>query len=308
MAAEPIYIRHADRGARILVVDDNPLVRRGLLAMLERGNYQVETAESGLEALALLPSYKPDLVLLDIQMSGMDGLEVCRRIKDDKSICEIPVIFITTLEKPQEETAALAAGAVDFISKPVNPDVLRARVQTHLTLKAQSDLLRSQVYLDGLTGIANRRRFDEIMEAEWRRLRRNAFPLTLVMVDIDHFKNFNDRYGHQAGDVCLKAVAHSLVSSFRRSHDLVARYGGEEFACILPETDLPGAGIFAETLLNNIHELGIPHEGAPAGKVTASMGVATMVPPLNEGPEILIRRADGKLYEAKRSGRNRVVF
>lgn len=292
---------------RVLLVDDEP-VNLCVLSELFREDYEVITATSGEEALAQCRLDPPDLLLLDIVMPGMDGLDVCRRLKGEAATREVPVIFITALGRPQEETAALETGAVDFISKPVNPAVVRARVRTHLTLKAQSDFLRSLAFLDGLTGVANRRRFDEVLEAEWRRHRRHAASLGLIMLDIDQFKHFNDTYGHQAGDACLRALAQALADRMRRSHDLAARYGGEEFACILPETDLAGTRLIAESLLEAIRGLAIPHEDVPAGKVTASLGLAVMVPATDEGPALLVAQADGKLYAGKTSGRNRIAF
>ena len=219
---------------------------------------------------------------------------------------EVPVIFVTAQESPDEETRALEAGAVDFITKPVNPAVVRARVRTHLTLKRQADLLRSLAFVDGLTGVANRRRFDDSLQREWRRSRRNGASLALLLIDVDHFKQFNDCYGHLVGDSCLQAVAGALKANMGRPHDLAARYGGEEFACLLPETHLAGALAKAEELKQAVQALNIPHAlSSVATVVTISIGVTAVVPMMNLSPDQLLSAADEQLYKAKRSGRNR---
>jgi diguanylate cyclase (GGDEF)-like protein len=264
-------------------------------------------ATSGAQALEICANNPPDLILLDVVMPEMDGLEVCRRLKADPLTANIPVIFITGQTDPADETRGFETGAVDFITKPVNPAVVRARVKTHLTLKAQTDLLRSLVFIDGLTGVANRRRFDEALAAEWRHCRRNGAPLALLMIDIDFFKLYNDHYGHPAGDACLQTVGVTLKQAFGRSHDLVARYGGEEFACLMPECDRAGALAKAEALRVAIEQLAIPHAASPvAPGVTLSIGVAVVVPGDQDQPRDLVSLADHALYQAKKDGRNRV--
>lgn len=287
----------------ILVVDDDPVCLQ-VLEVLFEGDYEVILSNSGPDTVEICRQRKPDLVILDIFMPGMGGMEVCRILKADPEMVDIPVIFITGQGTPEEETAALQAGAVDFITKPVNPSVVQARVKTHIMLKVQSDFLKTLVFLDGLTGVANRRRFDEFLDAEWRRGRRNQTPLTLIMIDIDDFKSFNDRYGHQAGDACLRQVALALKNTLRRPQDFTARYGGEEFVCALPETHLAAGRNLAEVLRGAVAELAIPHDVTPGGFVSISLGVACLVP----NPEIemtdLIAMADAKLYQAKRNGKN----
>lgn len=291
---------------RLLVVDDQPINIRALYQMF-RTDHEVFAATSGQQALAICQDVAPDLILLDIEMPHMDGLETCRRLKADPATADIPVIFVTAQSEPADETRGLNAGAVDFISKPVNPAVVRARVKTHLTLKAQSDLLRSLVFIDGLTGVANRRRFDEALQVEWQRCRRNQLPLTLLMIDIDHFKRYNDRYGHPAGDACLQRVAACLKARLGRAHDLVARYGGEEFACLMPECDLAAGHAKAAELREAVMALGIPHDRSPtAGVITISLGVASRVPHGPDGAAALVQQADAALYTAKHEGRNRV--
>jgi diguanylate cyclase (GGDEF)-like protein len=292
--------------ARILAIDDTPANLMTLGAVLAQ-DFDLQIATSGVAGLELARETSPDLILLDIMMPEMDGYEVCRHLQADPRTRDIPIIFVTALNSPEEETRGLEAGAVDYISKPVNPVVVRARVRTHLTLKHQADLLRSMAFQDGLTGIANRRRFDETLDNEWRFCRRSHISLSLIMIDIDLFKQYNDRYGHLAGDACLQAVAGALNLRMGRSHDLVARYGGEEFVCLLPGTTLDGALILAESLREAVQALGIRHQASTASEVvTISLGVATVVPNGQLSPDLLVAAADGQLYAAKRAGRNRV--
>ncbi|KAA0581684.1 PleD family two-component system response regulator [Azospirillum sp. Sh1] len=296
----------ADPRPKILVVDDIPS-NVHVLSRILKDDYDIYFATDGEKALDLVQSRMPDLVLLDIMMPGMDGFEVCRRIKDDPTTHDIPVIFISAKSEVEDETRGLEVGAIDFITKPISPPIVKARVRNHLLLKRQTDLLRSLSFLDGLTGIANRRRFDETMAREWRRCARSHLPLSLVILDVDHFKAYNDQYGHQAGDECLRIVAEVLAERARRPSDLVARYGGEEFVCLLPETDGPGAARVAEGFRAAVAERRIPHAQSPvAPYVTISLGVATVIPSLDSSPEKLAEMADQLLYRAKRTGRNRV--
>ena len=271
------------------------------------GDHQVLMATSGEQALALCVSRQPDLVLLDVVMPGMDGHDVCRRLKADAATRDIPVIFVTAHDDESAETQGLEVGAVDFISKPINPKIVRARVKTHLTLKAQSDLLRQWVYLDGLTGVHNRRHFDERLASEWARALRNGTELSVLLLDVDFFKAYNDHYGHQAGDECLRQVAARLRQNVKRPGDLVARYGGEEFACLLPDTPLAGALAFARQLGTDIAALGLAHAGSTvAGVVTVSVGASTKPFDASGTAAALLREADAQLYVAKSRGRNRV--
>lgn len=292
--------------ARLLVVDDQPINIQTLYQVFHT-DYDVFMATGGEQALAFCrDNPPPDLILLDVVMSGMDGIETCRRLKAESTLADIPIIFVTALTDPIDETRALEAGGVDFIVKPVNPAVVRARVKTHLTLKAQTDLLRSLVFIDGLTGVANRRRFDEVLPIEWRRCRRSNNAVTLLMIDIDHFKRYNDHYGHQAGDVCLQKIAATLKACLQRSHDLVARYGGEEFVCLMPECNHPAGQKKAQELHAAIAELGIPHADSPtANHVTLSIGISVMWPNESNTMDELVAAADAALYDAKLGGRNR---
>ncbi|RAR71593.1 response regulator receiver modulated diguanylate cyclase [Paracidovorax anthurii] len=293
-------------GISVLLVDDQVTNIRMLHALLGE-EFDIRMATSGDDALRLIHSAPPDLILLDIQMPGMSGYEVCRQLKASEDTRHIPVIFITAQNTPEDESLCFRVGAVDFIAKPINPEVAKARVRTHARLKRQSDLLRDLAYVDGLTGVANRRRFDGALDAEWRRCGRNGSPLSIVMIDVDNFKSYNDHYGHAAGDSCLQKVALQLTGRLHRSHDLVARYGGEEFVCLLPDCDLQGALAKAEALRQSVESLAIEHAAsAPPAIVTISAGVCSMVPSDGMATSMLAHLADQHLYAAKSGGRNRV--
>lgn len=293
--------------ARLLIVDDEPINIRMLDAML-RDDYDISVAASGEQALKRASMTPPDLILLDIQMSGMDGYEVCRRLKESEDTRNIPVIFITAKTDISEEIHGLELGAVDYITKPFHPTIVRVRLRNHLELKRQRDLLNRLSSLDGLTGIANRRYFDSYLTQEWSRTVRSADEISLIMIDVDHFKPFNDNYGHSAGDDCLKAISRALTEVVPRSTDLVARYGGEEFVCVLSSTGLEGAAKVAEKLRTNTEALAIPHAYSTTSPVvTISVGCATAKPGVTEMLSTdLLLVADRQLYLAKKSGRNQV--
>jgi diguanylate cyclase (GGDEF)-like protein len=290
---------------KLLLVDDQP-INIQVLHQIFAADFQVFMATSGVQALAICKSNPPDLVLLDIVMPGMDGFEVCTQLKADDTTRNIPVIFVTAHRDADQETHGLDVGAVDFISKPVNPAVVRARVKTHLTLKLQSDVMRKLVFLDGLTGVYNRRYFDQQLAVELARAVRNASPLALIMLDVDFFKRYNDRYGHQAGDDCLRKVAMTLKEGLRRPADLVARYGGEEFACILPETAFDDAMTIARELEQRVRGKNILHEDSEIAKVvTISLGVAGWTAQAAVEVSAVLAAADAQLYAAKHGGRGK---
>jgi diguanylate cyclase (GGDEF)-like protein len=293
------------RRPRLLVVDDQRINVQALYQAFA-ADHQVLVATSGEQALALCLSKLPDLVLLDVVMPEMDGHEVCRRLKADPATRDIPIIFVTAHNDEAAETLGLTLGAVDFISKPINPNIVRARVKTHLTLKMQSDLLRERVYVDGLTGVYNRRYFDERLASEWGRAMRSGTALSVILLDVDFFKRFNDRHGHQAGDDCLRRVAASLKTGLKRPGDLLARYGGEEFVCLLPETPLSGSLCLARELGRQVEALQIEHgDSVAAAYVTVSLGVCSKPPAAAGSAAQLLREADAQLYAAKSQGRNR---
>lgn len=291
----------------IMIVDDEVSNIEMIGAVLE-DSYEICFARSGEDALRLAETARPDLILLDIVMPGMDGYEVCRRLKDAASLAEVPVIFTTGLYEPEDEVSGFAAGAIDYVIKPIQPLVLQSRVRNHLELKRMRDQLAEMAMTDALTGLGNRRRMEVLLEAESRRLARDADWLSFIILDIDFFKQFNDLYGHPQGDACLRAVAEALRGCMQRSEDACLRYGGEEFACVLPRTDHRGALQIAENLRRAIEQLAIPNAGSTVGAfVTASFGVATgrCLPDLSV--ELWVGTADAMLYESKRLGKNRIA-
>jgi len=302
-----LAVEESNPRPQLLIVDDQPLNIR-LFHEIFHADHEVFFATSGEDALEFCRNKVPDLILLDVIMPGLNGYEVCRRLKQDERTREIPVIFVTAQSDATEEEDGLAAGAVDFIAKSASANVMRARVRTLLILKRQSDLLRQMARVDALTGLANRRHFDETLDSEWRRCTRSGTPLSLMIIDLDHFKLFNDHYGHQAGDSCLQQVSACLKAGFARSHDLVARYGGEEFVCVMPETSLEGAEAKARVLEKAVRALRIPHEKSAVadGIVTISLGVAVAMPNVGEECAALILCADRSLYMAKDAGRGQV--
>jgi diguanylate cyclase (GGDEF)-like protein len=304
----PSFIRPGERRARVLVVDDQSVNLR-LAHQILAADCEVLIATSGEQAIALCRTALPDLILLDVQMPGISGLDVCRRLRQDADTMHIPVIFVTAGVLAEDENACWDAGGADFIHKPLNPLTLQHRVNAHLQFKFSVDALRAMAFADGLTGIANRRFFDERLQAEWLRCRRNRLALAVLMIDVDFFKRYNDSYGHQAGDQCLKQVAAALRSGLGRPFDLAARFGGEEFVCLLPETDADGAFAIATRLEAGIRALAIAHcDSSVAPILTISIGVAAMPPDLEDGCDVLVRHADGALYQAKQLGRGRVCI
>ena len=290
---------------RILIVDD-AMENIQILHQALQDEHDVLFALNGEKALDIAHNQLPDLILLDAVMPGMDGYMVCKLLRESPATRDIPIIFVTALKTPEDETRALGAGAADFITKPVNSAVVRARVRTQLTVKRQSDALRALTLTDGLTGVSNRRAFDETLANEWRRCARAQVPMALIMVDIDCFKTFNDEYGHQAGDECLQQVSAAMLRAAARPQDMVARYGGEEFAVLLPHLDARGAEGVARRLLEEVEQLGIAHARSTAGpQVTISMGIAGVTPSERHEPGLLVKAADALLYQAKAAGRNR---
>lgn len=295
--------------ATILVVDDYApnlmILGEGLM-----DDHDVVIATSGQQALDMAASIRrPDLILLDILMPEMDGYEVCRRLKAEAWTQNIPVIFISAKDGVEDETRGLGLGAVDYIAKPFSLPIVKARVRAHVELKRHRDLLENLSMRDGLTGIGNRRSFDRHFDMMWRNAARDRAQMSVIMADIDHFKAYNDHYGHVAGDDCLRKVARALDQRIKRPLDFAARYGGEEFVCVLPTTGQPGAITVAEGIRTAVMELGIPHAASPVAKhVTISLGVATCVPEPNSPNNLILLRADTALYAAKRSSRNTVRY
>ena len=290
----------------VLVVDDSREALDGLCTLIQ-ADYRTLFGLNGLDALALAMSESPDLIVLDVAMPGMDGYEVLRRLKAEPATQATPVIFLTAPGPGVSEARALELGAIDFITKPYNPAILKARMQNQLAYKRSLDQAMALSMGDALTGIPNRRRFDVQLSQEWERGLRTGKPLSMILMDIDHFKRFNDSLGHPAGDACLQRVAGVLLKSMLRAFDFTARYGGEEFACILAETDAKGALAVAQRIAANMTAARILHPDSPVSpQVTLSMGVTTMVPSRTRTANDLTLEADSCLYVAKGSGRNRI--
>lgn len=291
----------------VLVVDDDPLNVKLLIGILE-SDYEVLFALNGQKAVELAQQHKPDLILLDVLMPGQTGYQTCQILKVNQVTQDIPVIFISSLSDDEDEAKGLNCGAIDYISKPVNAAIVKSRVSNHLELKHARDLLKQQATVDTLTSIANRRRFDEFLLQAWRAMQREALPLSVIMIDIDYFKPFNDYYGHVGGDDCLRKVATVMQNVIVRPSDLLARYGGEEFVCILPATEQEGAEYIAENLRHAVESLALPHEKSRVTDVvTISLGLATTIPTPDQLLSNFMNTTDHALYQAKEAGRNRVI-
>jgi len=305
MIAGPAASR--ERRPTILVVDDEPLYLE-LIADILRDDFRILVADEGMTGMEIAAKSVPQLILLDLMMPVIDGFEVYRCLKADARTREIPVIFISGVGDVVTETKGLRMGAVDYINKPINPDLVKARVNTQINLKLMRDKLLLLAATDGLTGLANRFHFDGMLAYEYARHLRSGEELALIMLDIDRFKAFNDTYGHISGDECLREVAKAMTKTVSRCTDLVARYGGEEFVVLLPDTSLRGAVIIAERIRNCISDLVLPQKAAHAGNVTASVGVVSGR--FLKGTSIVdvLTEADIQLYRAKAGGRNRVAF
>jgi len=295
-------------GFTLLIVDDEKQ-NRTLLTELLQDDYQIILAKNGTQALERAEERLPDLILLDVLMPEMNGFAVMRALKNNDITRNIPVIFISALDSPADEEHGLDLGAVDYIAKPFHPPIVRVRVRNHLQAVHQRRLLERLAMIDSLTEIPNRRRFDEVFEQEWRRCLRNRTLFSLMIVDVDHFKLYNDSYGHAAGDLVLSRIALSLQTALKRPGDFVARYGGEEFVIILPEIDASGAHALAEQIRAQVEELQIPHAQVSAIPwVTISIGGATVMPTEDKADSEFFCRADSRLYDAKHAGRNRVCW
>jgi diguanylate cyclase (GGDEF)-like protein len=295
----------------ILLVDDDPGAIQ-LMGSILTNVAGLRFATNGKDALRLAGELVPDLILLDAEMPGMSGFQLLAMLKSEPSLVDVPVIFITSHTEAGFEVSALEMGAADFIAKPFRSSLVLARVKTHLRMKRMADELRRAATTDALTGVANRRSFDELLAHEWPRARRTGHALSLLLIDVDHFKLYNDRYGHQKGDECLRQVAHALRTACQRPADLVARYGGEEFMMLLPETPRSGAERVGGRVLEAVKALDLVHEGAvPTRCVSVSVGIAfhddaSRCRGTSHGhctASNLVLAADWALYAAKRAGR-----
>jgi diguanylate cyclase (GGDEF)-like protein len=310
----------------ILIVDSAPHDLERLKTILSGWN--VVTAQSCAEALRTLARGRVDLVLVDLRAPGLDALELCRHIRSCPGVGDTPVVILLAAAERGYLGQAYEAGACDYIMTPLDPVEVVARVRSVLRTKEEIDRRRAREnqleirnrelqavnqellqlsLVDPVTGVANRRQFNEMMDRAWRSAARHQFEIGLILMDIDFFKGYNDHLGHPAGDDCLRRVANELAAGLLRPDDFLGRYGGEEFAVILPRTDLAGAAVVADRLRSNVESLGILHPASPAaGYVTISQGLACALPAPASAPSSLIALADEALYEAKRCGRNQL--
>jgi diguanylate cyclase (GGDEF)-like protein len=334
MSANGIDLEEIDiTNSTILIVDDNPTNLAVAVEYLETSGFTVLVAQDGESGIMRAQFARPQIILLDILMPGSDGFEICRRLKDNEETKQIPIIFLTALSNLEDKIQGFKYGAVDYITKPIQREELLVRITTHLRIQALTQQLISRnqqlqeqalelkvakelaeeanqqlerlAHLDGLTQIANRRRFDEYYNLEWRRSVREQTSLSLLLCDIDFFKKYNDYYGHQAGDECLRRVARAIARITERPGDLVARYGGEEIAIILPRTNAQGAVQIAEMIHLAIKQLQIPHLRSKVSPyLTISIGISSLIASQDVRLESLFAAADRALYIAKERGRN----
>jgi len=315
----------------VLLVDDQPMIAEAVRrALEEESDIEFHYCADPTKAIKIANRIKPTIILQDLVMPEVNGLMMVKFFRVNKDTSQVPIIVLSTKEDPKIKSEAFSLGVNDYLVKLPDKVELIARLRYHSTAyiyhkqrdEAFAALQESQRQLheanraleklssqDGLTGIANRRQFDKVLANEWNRAMRNRTPISLLMLDIDYFKLYNDTYGHQKGDSCLKAVAQVLKENEKRPADLAARYGGEEFAVILPETDGRGAHEIAVTILEKIRAAAIPHKTSRVSALlTASLGVATTTADRGNQPDILVHQADRALYQAKEQGRNQVVM
>ena len=289
----------------VLIVDDensNIMVLTDILSV----EYTVYAVKSGEKAIKAAEKYLPDVILLDILMPEMDGYAVISALKNSENTRSIPVIFITGLNSVDDEEKGLTLGAADYIAKPFSPAVVKLRIMNQIKMLDQLHTIERLSMIDQLTDLPNRRNFDIRLNQEWDRALREKKSVSILMMDIDRFKNYNDVHGHQQGDVALKAAANAFKQTLKRPGDFAARWGGEEFAVLLPNTDSHGARDVAEQIRRHVEDMEIPRKDGLKTKVTISIGTKTEVPVRNSSYEGFISGADEALYRAKETGRNKV--
>lgn len=291
---------------KLLIVDDQ-VMNIQVIREIFKADYDVFFAMNGQQGIEQVRNLMPDLILLDVVMPDMDGYSVCTLLKDDPATANIPIIFITGKQSQEDELEGFQRGGSDFITKPINPLLVQARVAAHIAGKLQSDMLKALTSMDGLTGVANRSRFNEAYETTWKNCIHQQVPLSLVFADIDYFQQFNNAQGHAKGDECLKQVAQILKQVCRGPLDLVARYSAEEFALILPNSLCIDAKRIVSEAQTMLDTLAISHPNSGVSKqVTLSIGIATITPDEKTKKEILLQSADLQLYLAKEMGKNQV--
>jgi len=289
----------------VLIVDDENMDILSLSHILSP-EYTIYAAKDGEKAIMAADKYMPDVILLDIIMPGMDGYTVLATLKKSDKTRDIPVIFISGLSNTADEEKGLSLGAADYIGKPFSPTIVKLRVHNQVKMLNQYRTIERLTMSDQLTEIFNRRGFDYRMNMEWIRAIRDNSVMSILMLDVDNFKVYNDTYGHQQGDVALQVVAQTIMQSLNRPGDIVARWGGEEFVVLLPNTDIKGALIVAERIRINISEIVVPCADGTKTKISVSVGVNRHEPNIGSFLENFISEADKALYRAKKTGKNRV--
>ena len=292
---------------KILIIDDSPVQVEFLSTILSK-DYELTVCHTSTGGLELARTGEYSLILLDVIMPEMDGFTVLRELKSSDMTKYIPVILLTSLADVQYEEHGLLLGAVDYVTKPFSPVIIKARVNTHIQLHRYQTRFRKQAMLDELTGVSNRRYYDEESLSRWREAVRFALPFSVCMFDIDKFKIYNDTFGHPAGDEVISRVAKTASTYFRRATDIFARYGGEEFVSVSIGSDARSTFEFMKTVRQAVEELHIPHDPAVGPWVTVSVGGVTVLPRESDSPVACLKLADDMLYEAKRLGRNMVVW
>jgi diguanylate cyclase (GGDEF)-like protein len=298
----------------VLIVDDSNTTRMLVRTFVEDLGHHVIEVESGEEALKCFESESIQLVLMDIKLPGIDGFETTRRIRAQVKVDWFPIIFLSSNSAESHFSEGIQAGGDAYLTKPVIGSVLQSMVKAmariagfHTAMQKLNSALSKLAHVDPLTGLENRRGFFSSLETEWARSKREQIPLSVILLDIDNFKLYNDFYGHLQGDECLKLVASAMRDAIKRPADLIGRFGGEEFVIMLANTPKAGATILAERVRQMIEKTAIPHEKSTLGNVvTASFGVAEMTEA--ENVETLLKKADERLYQAKEKGRNQVCF
>jgi diguanylate cyclase (GGDEF)-like protein len=299
----PAFDPQLDSKPLVILVDDSFDVQRLLAARLKSEPIELMCFTSGDEAMAYALDHAPALFLLDIEMPDIDGYEMLRRIRDEASLREVPIIMLSGLSNADDKVAAFDLGANDYMTKPFEVAELRARVRAALRLHSLLEMLAQQAHMDGLTGLWSRGHFDEHWRAETARLSRNGGSLSLALLDLDHFKSINDTYGHPAGDEVLAAFGKLIARTVRRS-DLACRYGGEEFAIIMPDTSPVDASHLCDRIRNGVASMRWPRH--PERGITVSIGVAGTAHGTSIDPYDWIACCDQQLYAGKHAGRNRL--
>jgi diguanylate cyclase (GGDEF)-like protein len=290
----------------LLIVDDDNISVKVLVDILS-SEYTIYTAINGQNAIEKAKEYKPDLILLDIMMPDIDGYHTLSELKKDEETYRIPVIFLTALDSDEDEEKALSLNASDYITKPIKPMIVKLRVRNQIQIVNQIRTIERLSLIDQLTGIPNRRCFDERLQMEWKRAKREQTSISLLMIDLDKFKRINDTYGHQQGDIVLQTVVKTFQYAFNRPADFAARWGGEEFIVLLPNTSLSGAMNVAEKIRTAVEKTEIPYYEGVIIKLTVSIGVNSLIPEQDSSINAFISNADKALYAAKEAGRNRVI-